>query len=360
MAPRLARGLVPVARLPGPRLCLGCVVGLIVALGPAATAEAAKTDLVVLQNGDQITCEVTILERGKLQVKTDAMGTVDVEWDKVRALTASGLFEVEDLQGRLYLGSLRPGAAEGQIEVVGSAGSTTLELLSVVRIQQLEIGFWRRLSGSLDLGFGYTSSSDLTQFNLHGRLTFRRPSFQVQMDADSIVTRQPGTEDTQRGSVGLGYRRFRGNRQIFFGLVSAEQNRELGFDLRTGVRGGWGRYLVRGQGNELMAAVGLSLNREDPVEGTATANVEGVIALDWARFAYSTPKTDVEIHVLVFPSLSSWGRWRLELDANVRREIFKDFFVSLKGYDSFDSDPATLGASRNDWGLTFGVGYSFS
>ena len=340
-----------------PRLAL--VIGAVILAAPRPVL-AAKTDVVVLRNGDRVTCEIKILQRGKLQVKTDDMGTVDIEWDKIRELTSLGLFEVEDLRGRLFFGSLRPGPGEGQIDVVGLSGTTTLSFPSVVRIQQLKTSFWKRVSGSFDAGFSYTSSSRLTQFNLDGRLTLRQPTFQLELRASSIVTRQPDAPQTQRGSADFGYVRFRGNRHIVFGLVGLEQNRELGYDLRAGLRGGWGRYLVRSQGNELLGAIGLNVNREVPVEGDPTENLEALIALNWANFAYSTPKTDIEIGLLVFPSLSSWGRWRLELDAQINREIIKDFFISLKGYDSFDSDPATAGASRNDWGVTLGLGYSFS
>jgi hypothetical protein len=328
-------------------------------LALAADARAAKTDVVVLRNGDRITCEVKVLQRGQLQVSTDDMGTLGIEWNKVQSVTARGLFEVEDLRGRLFLGSLSPGPDPGQLDVVGLAGTSTLDLLFVVRIQQLKATFWKRLSGSLDAGFSYTSSSALTQFNLDGQLTFRRPTFQVQANASSILTQQPGVDDTQRANASLGYVRFRGRRQVLFGTFAAERNRELGFDLRAAVQGGWGKFLVRGQGDELLGVVGLSVNREIPVEGDKTTNLEAMIGFNWAKYAYSSPKTDIEIRALVFPSLTTWGRWRLEANASVKRELFNDFYVTLKGYDSYDSQPATEGAVTNDWGVTAGLGYSF-
>jgi len=125
-------------------------------------------------------------------------------------------------------------------------------------------------------------------------------------------------------------------------------------------QGGWGRYLVRHAGNDLLAGFGLSVNHEVPVEGDATENLEGLIALDWEKFRFSTPKTDLSVQLLFYPSLSQWGRYRLEAKARVKQEIVKDLFVSLTGYESFDSDPATAGANKNDWGVTLGLGYSFN
>ena len=57
--------------------------------------------------------------------------------------------------------------------------------------------------------------------------------------------------------------------------------------------------------------------------------------------------------------LNQWGRFRLEASARLRRELFSDFFFGLKGYESYDSEPATAGAQKNDWGLSFTLGFSF-
>ena len=57
--------------------------------------------------------------------------------------------------------------------------------------------------------------------------------------------------------------------------------------------------------------------------------------------------------------LSQWGRFRLEASAKLSREVLKDIYLGLKGYESYDSEPATEGARRNDWGLTLTVGLRF-
>ena len=49
----------------------------------AMPAVAAKTDVIVLINGDHITGEVKDLSYGQLKFKTDHMGTIYIEWDKI-------------------------------------------------------------------------------------------------------------------------------------------------------------------------------------------------------------------------------------------------------------------------------------
>ena len=90
------RRLVPHGRGGGRRFSRaawrGAVLALVLpVLAPPAPARAdPKTDIVVLKNGNTITCEIKRLSRGKLRVKTDDMGTVDIEWDKIESVTAPG------------------------------------------------------------------------------------------------------------------------------------------------------------------------------------------------------------------------------------------------------------------------------
>jgi hypothetical protein len=328
-------------------------------LGLAVPGRAApKTDVVVLKNGDRITCEIQRLARGKLRVKTDDMGTVDIEWEKTESLTGKGLFEIEDLAGRLFFGPLETIPDEG-LQVATATGIQTVPLLSVARINMIEASFWKRLSGSIDVGFGYTKSSDLAEFNGDVSVKFTRPSFFAQFKASSFIQRQENVDDTTRNSISLSYTRTFENRQFAVGQVSADQNRELGFDLRAGVTAAWGRYLLRSQGNELLGATGLYVNREVPVAGDQTTNLEALIALDWANFAFDFPKTDIEIVSTLNVGLTNWGRYRVDLNGRVDRELFRDFHLVLKGYYNFDSRSPTTGESTDDYQITLAIGYKF-
>ena len=57
-------------------------------------------------------------------------------------------------------------------------------------------------------------------------------------------------------------------------------------------------------------------------------------------------------------TLSNWGRQRLQVDTAVKRELWKDFLLSLNVYDTFDSDPPQPDSARNDLGVSFSIGWS--
>jgi putative salt-induced outer membrane protein YdiY len=333
---------------------------LLLAVLAAAPAPAApKVDVVVLQNGTRLVGEIRSMSRGKLELRTDDMGTLQIEWDNVVEVTAPEYFEVEDLEGSLYFGSLQPGRSQGALEVVADWGKDAVLIHRVARIQLVKSSFWDRFRGSIDAGAGYTSATELFQVELDAELRYRRPTYEFKATADAVVTQQPEADDTQRSAFTASYTRVLPGRHRIFGQGAIEQNQELGFDLRSSVVGGWGYMLARSRRNELTTGTGLGVNREKPVEGESTTNVEAVAGFDWANFAYDFPNTDIRVTAFAFLGLSQWGRFRLESNLSLRREIFTDFYVGLRGYESYDSEPATEGAQKNDWGLSLTLGYTF-
>src|SRR5262249_60722747 len=119
-----------------------------------------------------------------------------------------------------------------------------------------------------------------------------------------------------------------------------EQNGELGFARRACGAGGGGRYLAQSRRDKLLAAAGVSLNREAPVEGETTTNVEALLAINYDRFSYDFPKVDVSVTLAGFASLNDSGRYRVEADVSFKREPVKDFYLTLRGYQSYASRPA--------------------
>ena len=67
---------------------------------------------------------------------------------------------------------------------------------------------------------------------------------------------------------------------------------------------------------------------------------------------------NVDTGVTFYPSLSDWGRVRLEANATLKREMLKDLFVGLNGVESYDNQPSE-GSRSNDWNAYLSIGWSF-
>ena len=60
-----------------------------------------------------------------------------------------------------------------------------------------------------------------------------------------------------------------------------------------------------------------------------------------------------------YPSLSDTGRQRVQLDAGAKRELWKDFFVALNLYNTYDNRPPNPAANTNDVGIVLSIGWSY-
>ena len=93
-------------------------------LASCTIAHAARTDIIVLANGDRFTGEVIQMRQGKLEVKTDDAGTLSIEWDKVASVSTADQYEITLIDGTRLLGRLRPGGARVmQIEPLAGTGT---------------------------------------------------------------------------------------------------------------------------------------------------------------------------------------------------------------------------------------------
>jgi len=299
------------------------------------------------------------LTEGKLQVKTDDMGTLSIEWDKITAVTTLGEYDVALRDGTRLLGRLRPGAA-GSMDVTAADGhATTVLMADVASIAPIKAGFLERIDGSLDLGGSYTQSSGVAQVAFDVDARYRRPASVYAAAFATNFTRQPDSPDTSRSSLDMTYTRFRSHRWFATVLGLFERNEDLGFLFRGTGAFSWGRYLARSQHVEFSMTGGLAAGREVPVDRPAVLNVDAVAAADLSVFAYDFPTTRVDFAVLLFPSLDDPGRIRVNADGKFKRELFRDFFFALSAYDAFDNRPKAETATRNDFGGSVSFGWTF-
>lgn len=338
------------------RLCLvTCVMTLL--WSPSAWAQ--KTDTVVMNNGDRITIEIKRVERGRLQASTDGMGTVYIEWDDIDQLTSPARFEVQVRSGQRFVGTLEATNMTREV-LVRSDQPVTIQLDRVVTITPVNQRFWQQWDGNIDLGYNFARAGESTQLTVSTRFTRRAERLETSVFADSFFSAKEGAEDTSRHSYGLSFLRHIGQRWGLTVLGQFDRNDELQLALRSLVGGGYVRTLIQSNVVTLRALAATVVNREEFLDETAGRNnVEASFGTDFQWFTYDTPRTDVTSTFVVFPSLSALGRTRLELDVRLRRELVSDLFFSVSFQDSYDSDPPSENAARNDFSVVTSFGWSF-
>lgn len=320
---------------------------------------AQKTDVVETTAGDHFTGEIKSYSEGRLLVASRDAGDVKIKWNRIVNIRSAKLFDVELTDGTRLLGSLAPSTPPGKLVIVQESGPVTLDFTAVVRLEPIYQGFWRRLDGAVDLGFTYQKANSFRQFNLNANSRYRTKKFQLATTITSFIGEQQGATDSQRGSLVLDYQVFLKERWFVGGLAGADRNLDLGLNSRFSLGAVVGRYLKQTNRSHLAVRVGLVEIVEQPVDGDSRTSTEALIGGDYSTFTYEFPEISLNASLAVSPSLSQSGRIRAQADVSVRREIVADFFLSISLFDTFDSEPPTEGAHRNDWGSVLSIGYKF-
>ena len=131
---------------------------LLLCVTSANAADRDNTDVIVLKNGDRVTGEILELEYGQLRLSTDDMGTINIEWAAIASIDSQYTFDVERAGGQRYAGVIAT-SEDGEELVIRDEGTEeSVPKSSVVRVTELEQGFWQRISGSMSVGFNAMAS----------------------------------------------------------------------------------------------------------------------------------------------------------------------------------------------------------
>jgi hypothetical protein len=318
---------------------------------------AAKTDVVELVNGDRITCEIKKLERGKLTVKTDGLGTVAIEWDDIQRLSSLARHDIELTSGEHRYGSLVRADAR-TVDVVDGQAVERLSLGDIVRLAPVGRTFWARLDGSIAAGFNFTSANEQTQWTLDTSVLYRSRLWVTEVTADSLLTTSEDSDRQTRNNLAVQGLRYARPRWWALTFLQFQQNEELSLNLRSLAGGGVVRVLA--QTNRSMAYIaGGAAFTSEKYAGAGDQNVaEAVAGGSYAWYTFDGRSTNLTTSVYTYYALNGGARMRLELNSSFKSDIVGDLYWSVNGFESFNSRPPD-GEKKSDFGISATLGWSF-
>jgi len=332
---------------------------LLVSFGFSPSVCAEKTDVVVLKNGDKITGEVKRLQRGKLEFSTDTMGTVYIDWDDIEAVISETGHSTELSSGERFYGTLAKSQEENQVIINTDQGPELASNEEIVDMYPVEATFWERLDISASLGFSWDKGSSVGKYNLGLDAEYRDPRFITKATLSSEVTTQEGIDNTSRASADILHNVFKPNKKFVTYFASIEQNDELGLDYRALGGAGYGWAPIRTNHNWFSLSGGLDVNHERATDGEEETNLEAVGMVTYEYYKYSDPERRWSTNLVVFPSLSNFGRVRAQFNTDFRLEFVDDLFWVFDIFASYDSEPLASEASNSDYGFTSSLAYKF-
>jgi hypothetical protein len=326
-----------------------------------------KTDVLVMKNGDRMTCEVKGLDAGVLYVSFDYVdGTVSVDWSKVAHLESKQLFVVKTDEGSVYTGTLRtPETAAGRPMMIRVVKTPEQEVeinqSQIVRMIATSDNFWRRFSGELSFGTIYSKGNQSTQYSLGSQTAYVRERWSAGASFDSNLSSSTGTTVSTRNSLNLRVLRLLPwDKWFYSGLGGFLQSSEQGITLQSTLGGGVGRYLKntdRATVSVLAGAAWQETKYEQSIVPQGTQNMAAAMIYTEARL-FKFSKTNLNLAAALLPAVSDPGRVRFSTNATYYIKIFSNLKWNISFYGNWDNRPPP-GFSGSDYGSSSGLSWTF-
>jgi hypothetical protein len=168
-----------------------------------------KTDVVVMRNGDRLTCEIKSLDSDVLYVKLDyVLGTISVDWWKVDHIESKQLFLVRTQDGSVYSGALATTVSSAErpvtIEVLEpSSQKVELDKSQITKIEETAEDLLQRFNGQIGLGSSYNRGNQSGQYNLNADVNYPRERWSASASYSSILSSSNGTSTSTRNEIDL-------------------------------------------------------------------------------------------------------------------------------------------------------------
>jgi hypothetical protein len=334
---------------------------------------APKTDIIIFHNGDRLTGELKSLQRGRLNLNTDATGTIGIEWDKIARVISNQNVQVETSSGARYFGHLIQTEKTGRVVVETEDGPQILDSARVITMNPIETEGISALDIDLTVGYNFAKAGGVTQGSIGVDVDYRTVKRIFSIAASTVTNASDTQTSSERKNFGFTYKRLWRDRWYVNGDFNMEQNDELNLDLRTTIGGGGGRFLIQSNSMLLGLEAGLQVAQEQLQEDLLgkpdpTTSIEATFSVDWDWFLFDDPELDWSTQAEIIPNLSDWGRVRATFDTSLQWEMINDLKWGISFYSTFDSgaqsndesvQPDGSSSATSDYGVNTTLTYEF-
>ena len=309
---------------------------------------------IYLKDGSVVIGTIKSLADGEdLDVDTEHMGVVTIDWDAIDEIRGSRIVDVELFDGRRILGKVD--LNENGLSIIGE-DTLTVQLAEVFAIDEVNDTFWQALDVYTDLGMNIIrGNNQVTQVSFGGGVGYNARKFEIKIDGTTIINEQTDALDTRRVTLSGVYTYKFGNNWTGSGLLQFERDDQQGLKGRSLLGGALGRRLYNNRRMRFDLFGGIALNSEEFVGEPRTETPEGLLGAAYRLRA--SRGIEFDLSLIVFPSLETSDRVRSQFDSSLSIDLFADFDFKLTFYDRYDSQPP-VGNETHDYGLTLGLSWS--
>jgi len=317
-----------------------------------------QNDTLIIEGHTVLVGGIKEIDQGVVTMKTSYSDKdFKIKYLKVKAIISERTFNFTLNDGRRFFGSISIDSISNQLRIFDrKKGFVIVNPNELVYLKQIDEGnIFDILNLSLDIGYSFTKSNNLHQFNSSINGDYNRRVWGIAGNINTVQNFQDKVDPTRRTTAEIGFKLF--HKRDYFTSINANylSNNEQQIDLRSSYDMNYGKYLVHTNKVYFNAAIGLAYTLENYSDTIFDRHsFEGKIKLEYNMF--NMGDLNMYTSIAVLPSLTEKGRVRANIKFNVKYDLPRDFYIKTSYDNNYDNKPVE-GSSVDDYVITFGVGW---
>jgi len=326
-----------------------------------------NTDVLIMKNGDHMTCQIKGLDSGVLYVGLPyVIETLSVDWSQVAQLKSKQLFLVKTQDGSVYRGIINstetPAGRPLEIQIAEPQGEkVVLDSARIVQVAVTSEKFFQRFTGGLNFGSIYAKGNQSVQYNISGLAAYPRERWGAQAGISSNLSTASGTSTSTHNQLTFGVMHLLPWNNYFYGVFDGFlQSSEQGIAHQNYIGSGIGRYLKNTNRTMISLLGGLAWQNtvyNPTLLPTPTQNLAAaMITTDVKLFRFN--KTNLDLNAVLLAGLSEPGQVYFSTNASYYIKITGNLSWNVSFYGNWNNrPPGNLPGS--DYGTASGVSWTF-
>ncbi|HYK47750.1 MAG TPA: DUF481 domain-containing protein [Parafilimonas sp.] len=320
-----------------------------------------QKDTIFFTNGTMVIGEVNKIKLGVISFDPDDANDITVQLRKLKTIAAtSKLFRIETVGNHVFHGKLIPYRINNYAQLVSDVDTILLFLQDISVMYPYDKRFIQRFSGNVGLGYSYTRSSDFGRLNFDGTVRYVSDESELSLSTSGIYTMTDSSVTRDNESFALKDNYYFSPTWFGTAFLAYQRNLELGLDRRFQEGLGAGNKFIRSKHVYAWARTGFVFNQEKSSEDIQTGTLTEIFGqLQFNLFRFTKPEINFDMSQTFYYNLSQNGRFRNDGEMNLNWEIIDDLNLNLGFYNNYDNQPPVEGSRKLDFGVVFGINYSF-
>ncbi len=323
-----------------------------------STSFINASDTLKVSTGEILAGQIKKMDRNVISIETGYSDSdFMIDWAKVTEISSDGLFIITTTQGDRYYGTIKSDNSDKtRVKIMEQGKLFQKNLSDIVYINQVDEDFISRLSASIDIGFSFAKTNNLTQFSMRSNVGYLADTWTSNAYFNTVLSEQDDVEPTRRNEGGLSFQYFLP--ADWFAVVSYSflQNDEQKLQLRSITQLGGGNYIVRNNHMYFSASAGAAWNNENYTDPTIPSrnSAEGFAGFELNMF--NMGDLGMLTSLYIFPSFTESGRVRSDFKFDLTYDLPLEIYFKIGYTLNYDNKPVE-GASETDYVFQTTVGW---